>query len=64
MGEFTKPSPEAIAAVTLALQQAFGNRCVTSEAVRRQHAHTLTWIENQPPAAESNGGPDDARLPG
>lgn len=44
-----RPSAQTIADVTLALQQSFGNRCVTSEAVRRQHAHTLTWIENQPP---------------
>lgn len=47
----TKPSAEAIAAVTLGLQQRFGNRCVTSLAVRQQHAHTLTWLENQPPDA-------------
>lgn len=26
-----------------------GNRLVTSQAVRQQHANTLTWIENQPP---------------
>ncbi|MEO0729123.1 MAG: FAD-linked oxidase C-terminal domain-containing protein [Pseudomonadota bacterium] len=31
------------------LQQRFGDRCQTGEAIRRQHAHTLTWIENQPP---------------
>jgi D-lactate dehydrogenase (cytochrome) len=29
----------------------FGNRLVTSTAVREQHAHTLTWIPNQPPDA-------------
>ncbi|MGA2941835.1 MAG: FAD-linked oxidase C-terminal domain-containing protein [Xanthobacteraceae bacterium] len=27
----------------------FGNRMVTSQAVREQHAHTTTWIANQPP---------------
>jgi D-lactate dehydrogenase (cytochrome) len=27
----------------------FGNRMVTSLAVRQQHANTLTWVENQPP---------------
>ena len=27
----------------------FGNKLVTSEAVRRQHAHTTTWIDTQPP---------------
>lgn len=45
------PSPEAIAAVTQALAASFGNRLVTSLAVRRQHGHTLTWIPNQPPDA-------------
>ena len=29
----------------------FGNRLVTSQAVREQHGHTLTWIANQPPDA-------------
>ncbi len=29
----------------------FGNRLVTSRAVREQHASTITWIENQPPDA-------------
>jgi D-lactate dehydrogenase (cytochrome) len=33
------------------LTRMFGNRCVTSTAVREQHANTLTWIENQPPDA-------------
>jgi D-lactate dehydrogenase (cytochrome) len=27
----------------------FGNKLVTSEAVRRQHAHSTTWIDVQPP---------------
>ncbi|WP_439496597.1 FAD-binding oxidoreductase [Bosea sp. (in: a-proteobacteria)] len=45
------PSPEAIAAVTRALAASFGNRLVTSLAVRQQHGHTLTWITNQPPDA-------------
>ncbi len=44
-----RPSQDTIAAVTLALQRQFGNRCVTSTAVRQQHAHTTTWLENQPP---------------
>jgi len=34
-----------------ALAAAFGNRLVTSQAVREQHGNTLTWIENQPPDA-------------
>lgn len=33
------------------LRQRFGDRLQTGEALRRQHAHTLTWIENQPPDA-------------
>jgi D-lactate dehydrogenase (cytochrome) len=34
-----------------ALAARFGNRLVTSTAVREQHGHTLTWIPNQPPDA-------------
>jgi D-lactate dehydrogenase (cytochrome) len=45
------PSPGAIAAVTQALAARFGNRLVTSLAVRQQHGHTLTWIPNLPPDA-------------
>ncbi|WP_244607254.1 FAD-linked oxidase C-terminal domain-containing protein [Bosea sp. CS1GBMeth4] len=45
------PSPQAIAAVTEGLAALFGNRLVTSLAVRQQHGHTLTWIPNQPPDA-------------
>lgn len=33
------------------LKQRFGDRLQTGEAVRRQHANTLTWIPNQPPDA-------------
>jgi D-lactate dehydrogenase (cytochrome) len=29
----------------------FGNRVVTSQAVRQQHGNTVTWIENPPPDA-------------
>jgi D-lactate dehydrogenase (cytochrome) len=29
----------------------FGNRLVTSQAVRQQHANTVTWIPNEPPDA-------------
>src|ERR1700723_206710 len=29
----------------------FGNRLVTSQAVRDQHAHTTTWLQSQPPDA-------------
>ena len=34
-----------------ALTAAFGNRVVTSQAVREQHGNTVTWIANQPPDA-------------
>ena len=43
--------PTAIAAVIAALAAAFGNRLVTSQAVREQHGNTLTWVPNQPPDA-------------
>src|SRR6516162_3133809 len=34
-----------------ALAARFGNRLVTSWAVREQHANTTTWIANEPPDA-------------
>jgi len=33
------------------LKQRFGERFQTGAAVREQHGHTTTWIENQPPDA-------------
>ena len=45
------PLREAVEAVTQALAARFGNRLVTSLAVRQQHGHTLTWIPNQAPDA-------------
>ncbi len=33
------------------LRQRFGDRLQTGEAIRRQHANTITWIPNQPPDA-------------
>ncbi len=42
-------NPASIAAAIAALTAAFGNRVVTSQAVREQHGNTLTWIANQPP---------------
>ena len=41
----------AIEATLAALAAKFGNRLVTSQAVREQHGNTLTWIANQPPDA-------------
>ena len=43
--------PKAIEAAVQALAAKFGNRLVTSQAVREQHGNTITWIENQPPDA-------------
>jgi D-lactate dehydrogenase (cytochrome) len=43
--------PAAIATAIAALTAAFGNRVVTSQAVREQHGNTVTWIANQPPDA-------------
>ena len=43
--------PKAIEAAVRALTARFGNRLVTSQAVREQHGNTVTWIENQPPDA-------------
>src|SRR4249920_2260970 len=39
----------AIKKTVAALMAAFGNRVVTSQAVREQHGNTVTWIANQPP---------------
>ena len=44
-------NPAAIKKVVAALTAAFGNRVVTSQAVREQHGNTLTWVPNQPPDA-------------
>ena len=49
--EITRRDPNAIEAVVAALAAKFGNRLVTSRAVREQHANTTTWIANEPPDA-------------
>lgn len=33
------------------LKQRFGERCQTGQAIREQHGHTTTWLQNQPPDA-------------
>ena len=43
--------PKSIETAVRELAARFGNRVVTSRAVREQHANTVTWIENQPPDA-------------
>jgi D-lactate dehydrogenase (cytochrome) len=46
-----RPDPVALARTIDALAARFGNRLVTSQAVRDQHAHTTTWLTPQPPDA-------------
>ena len=46
-----KLAPKAVAALNEALAAKFGNKIVTSEAVRMQHGHTLTWLKTEPPDA-------------
>jgi len=41
----------AVADLTAALAARFGAKFTTAEAVRLQHGHTLTWIDNAPPDA-------------
>jgi D-lactate dehydrogenase (cytochrome) len=45
----SRPDEATVAAITAELHKRFGNRVVTSLAVREQHGHTTTWIPNQPP---------------
>jgi D-lactate dehydrogenase (cytochrome) len=44
-----RPDEATLHALRDELAARFGNRIVTSLAVREQHANTLTWVENQPP---------------
>src|SRR4051812_50089429 len=41
---------KGVGAALRSLAVRFGNKLVTSEAVRRQHGNTATWIDSQPPA--------------
>ncbi len=54
MEDISQPSDDlsflnSVDKVIKILQERYGNRVDTGFAVRRQHGHTLTWIENQPP---------------
>ena len=49
--ERSRDERKAADAVIAALAARYGNRLVTSQAVREQHGHTTTWIDNQPPDA-------------
>jgi D-lactate dehydrogenase (cytochrome) len=51
MSETTTRAAASVETVLGILRQRFGERMQTGEAVRRQHAHTLTWLPNQPPDA-------------
>jgi len=46
-----RPEPQALASALQALAARFGNRLITSQAVRDQHAHTTTWLAPEPPDA-------------
>src|SRR5260370_19527035 len=46
-----RPEPQALAATVEALATRFGNRLITSQAGRDQHADTTTWLAPQPPDA-------------
>jgi D-lactate dehydrogenase (cytochrome) len=44
-------SSDAVAALNADLAARYGNRFTASEAIRKAHGHTLTWLENEPPDA-------------
>ena len=50
-GNEKRPEPQALKSAIEALAARFGNRLITSQAVREQHGHTTTWLPNQPPDA-------------
>ena len=47
----SRPDPQSLSGAIESLAARFGNRLVTSQAVREQHGHTTTWVPNQPPDA-------------
>jgi D-lactate dehydrogenase (cytochrome) len=47
----SKTLPADVATAIAVLRQRFADRLQTGEAIRRQHANTITWIPNQPPDA-------------
>ena len=51
MAEAAVKRAEGMPAALTALLSRFGNKVVTSEAVRRQHANVTTWLPNEPPDA-------------
>ena len=51
MPEASKSPAADVTTAIAVLRQRFGDRLQTGEAIRRQHANTITWIPNQPPDA-------------
>jgi D-lactate dehydrogenase (cytochrome) len=49
--DHNRRNPGSVEKAVRELTAAFGNRLVTSQAVREQHGNTLTWVPNQPPDA-------------
>ncbi len=49
--DLKRPEPQALSSTLERLAARFGNRLITSQAVRDQHAHTTTWLPPQPPDA-------------
>ena len=47
--ELPRTDATALSSALEALAARFGNRLVTSQAVRDQHAHTTSWLPRQPP---------------
>ena len=47
--DLKRPEPKALASALAQLSARFGNRLITSQAVREQHAHTTTWLKPEPP---------------
>ena len=45
--DLRRPEPQALASTLERLAARFGNRLVTSQAVRDQHSHTTTWLASQ-----------------
>jgi len=47
--ELQRIDAKSLSGALEALAARFGNRLVTSQAVREQHAHTTSWLPRQPP---------------
>jgi len=51
LDQLLRRNSAGIASAIAELVAAFGNRVVTSQAVREQHANTTTWVAGEPPDA-------------